>query len=105
MVVHEEKEFKCNTCGQTFNTKPNLKQHIQGKHAGGWRALCEAKFTWLKPMHKHEKSCKTCHKLDQKEKKHLAKIWAKIMLSKKDKKRQKELNNFPVSIIRSNIKW
>ena len=85
MVVHEDKEFKCDTCGQTFNTKPDLKQHIQGKHAGGWRALCGAKYKWPKPMHKHEQSCKTCCKLDQKEKKHLAKIWAKILLSKKEK--------------------
>ena len=48
MMVHEDKQFKCDTCSKTFNTKPNLQQHIQGKHGEGWRALCGKKFPWPK---------------------------------------------------------
>ena len=74
MIIHEEKEFKCYACSETFNTKPNLQQHIQGKHGEGWRALCGKKYMWPKKMHNHERLCKSCMKLDQKEKDHLAKI-------------------------------
>ena len=87
MIVHENKEFKCDACVQTFNTNPNLAQHIQGKHPGGWRALCGVKYQWPKQKHKHEKSYKTCCKIDQKKKAHLAKIRTKIMLEKKGRKK------------------
>ena len=35
-IVHEDKQFKCDTCSKTFNTKPNIQQRIQGKHGEGW---------------------------------------------------------------------
>ena len=87
MVVHKEKEFVCDTCGQKFNMKLNLQQHTQGKHLYGWRAQCGKKYPWPKLMHKHETTCKICLKIEKKEKQKLAEIRTNIMLQKKDQKK------------------
>ena len=81
MIVHEEKEFKCDACPKTFNTKPNFNSIFKESmvRAGG---PFVGKSMWPKKMHNHEKLCKTCTKLDQKEKDHLAKIRTKLILKR-----------------------
>ena len=49
MVIHEGKTFLCPEYGKSFNTKPNLDQHRQGKHLGGWVATCGKMYEWPAP--------------------------------------------------------
>ena len=87
IVTYQDKVFTCTDCGKTFNTQPYLNQHFQGKHLGGWVALCGKHYEWPVPMHKHENSCKKCCKLTWKEAKKLADIHAKIILKRQGRKK------------------
>ena len=82
VVIHGDKTFLCPKCGKSFNMKPNLDQHRQGKHLGGWVATCRKRYEWPVPMHHHERSCLQCRKIEQKQKDKLSSTQEKIILEK-----------------------
>ena len=100
MRLHENLQFICDTCGKSYAQKAYLQQHMQGAYLGGWRALCGAVFKWLKKMHKHEDSCKTCASLELKKNQKLIELRVKAtgqgleckpkkkVIVKKEKKRK-----------------
>ena len=47
--THTDERHSCDQCDKTFNTIPNLKQHIKGAHGEGFISLCGASFDWLDP--------------------------------------------------------
>ena len=95
MVIHEDKTFLCPECGKSFNMKPNLDQHRQGKHLGRWVATCGKRYQWPAPMHHHERLCLQCRKIEQKQKDKLSSIWEKIILRKKGHKSE----TFPLVLL------
>ena len=44
--THTDERHSCDQCDKTFNTIPNLKQHIKGAHGDGFISLCGASFDW-----------------------------------------------------------
>ena len=51
--THTDERHPCEKCDKTFNTIPNLKQHMKGAHGDGFIALCGASFDWSDPCNEH----------------------------------------------------
>ena len=60
MLTHTDERHSCDQCDKTFNTIPNLKQHIKGAHGDGFISLCGANFDWSDTQNEHQKDCDDC---------------------------------------------
>ena len=84
-LTHQGQKFMCAKCPYfNTNTAANLRQHQQGKHRTGWRALCGKRYCWpAKMFHtrrnvKSVKTLKTKFRQGQKISKHLITVFVWI---------------------------
>ena len=63
--THTDERHPCEECDKTFNTIPNLKQHMKGAHGDGFIALCGVSFDWSDPRNEHQKDCDECIKIKE----------------------------------------
>ena len=57
IVTHDDQKFKYTICNKMFNTEPNLKQYLRGKHGKGFIALCSAVYDCSNGRNEHQVEC------------------------------------------------
>ena len=65
-ITYRDLSFDCDKCDKSFKSPTYLRQHKQGKHEGGFIALCGQIFPWPKPKFYHGEHCTDCMEVDQK---------------------------------------
>ena len=87
-INHQNRSFDCKLCSKSFTSLTYLKQHVKGKHEGGFVTLCGTVYPWPKPKFKHEDSCLNCRDIYRKRLDDEKKIQAHI-------KKKKNMGNSP----------